>query len=656
MGIEQASSGNRNPHPIDSNETARIPAVHSTPRPRRRVDLPVLRASFFQVSIASIGAVFLLATIGFAALGRETHPEGTIPPGVRIAGAGFGGIHIDDARDKLEQRLAGYAQEPLALAYEDQTWYPTMADLGAEFDIELTLQDAQFSRSHMDRVKERLFGVETTVVPLRMRTNREDLDRYIAGVAEEIDRAPEIPQLAMQNGGLVLTSSQTGIEVAQGDLADQVVSSLYSLERKTIDIPFVEIQPDFDDSDVESVRTLIEDALESAITITFEEQSWTIEPAQLSEFLTLQPADDGGFGLGFHEVQLLEYLDGLIGDIDRPAVDATIVWGGESVVATSPSQTGIERDLNSMIPVLEGAIGSGERHVELTYNVVRPAIDSNNLGELGITGLMSQGESVFWNSSSSRAHNIGVAAGYLDGTVIPPGTEFSFNQAVGEISSERGYQEGYVILAEETVPGVGGGVCQVSTTVFRAAFFSGLPITERHPHAYIIGFYEEGGWPLGFDAAIFQPHVDFKFVNSTDSYMLMHTHVVDQKLYVNLYGPDLGYDVTLGEAIIQGKQDPPDDVEVLDESLAPGARQQVEWAKPGVEVTLPRTVTKNGEVVRTDYFYSNFQPWGNRFLVGPSPETPAVDPEDAPIPDEPSGEIIEEDELTPETEDDADSG
>jgi vancomycin resistance protein YoaR len=274
----------------------------------------------------------------------------------------------------------------------------------------------------------------------------------------------------------------------------------------------------------------------------------------------------------------------------------------------------------------------------LNHQYVSPAIDSNNLGELGITGLIASGQSYFWNSSPTRAHNIAVAARHIDGTVIPPGAEFSFNQAIGPITAERGYQEGYVILAEQTVPGVGGGVCQVSTTVFRAAFFAGLPITERHPHAYIVGFYEDGGWPLGFDAAIFQPHADLRFVNTTNSYMILHTRVSDNQLFVNLYGSPTGWEVSLNEPVVQNRVDPPPDVEILDASLPVGARRQVEWAKPGMDVTLSRTVTKDGQVIREDYFFSSFQPWGNRYLVGPSPAPPAPAPAPQPEPSESTGD------------------
>lgn len=641
MGLEHTSPGSRQPSRVDAQRTTQIPA--SQAQPRRRNELPKLRASYFQVSLAAVAALFVLASVGFAALGRETHPEGTIPPGVFIAGAHIGEMPDDEARDKLRTHLSEYADNPVSLVWEDEEWNPTMDELGARFDLDATLADADFTRSRIDRVQSRLFGVERTDIPLRLRLDENKLAEYVSGVAAEIDRPPEVPSLEMGDDGLALASAANGLETDQQRLTDQIRESIYALDEGSIQITVNETEPEFDDVDVDAVKSMIDESLGGPLTLWFEDQSWEISPDQLYEFLRLQQDEGDDVQLGFREEEFVAFLDQLVGEIDRPARNAEIAWGGESVVATSPSQNGIQRDLEGTIQKLEEAIANGQREVELAYDVIEPEIDSENLGELGIDGLMAQGESAFWNSAASRANNISVAAGYLDGTVVPPGSEFSFNQAIGEISVERGYQEGYVIQAEETVPGIGGGVCQVSTTMFRAAFFSGLPITERNPHAYLVGFYEEGGWPVGFDAAIFQPNLDLKFQNTSDSYLLIHTAVVDQMLYVNIYGPDLGYNVELGEPNIQSRTAPPEDVEVLDESMAPGERRQVEFAKPGMEVTLPRTVTdSNGEIVRQDSFYSNFQAWGNRFLVGPSPETDAQDPEDAPEPGEPSGEIIEE--------------
>jgi vancomycin resistance protein YoaR len=649
MGIQQAHPHNYPPRQPQKSEE-QTTAQYATGHPRRQVRrsdvvtaIPVLGSSFFQLSIAGIAAVFLLVTVGVAALGRDLYPEGTVPAGVIVAGAEVGELSENEARERLRQQVADFTERPFVLTYEDRAWEPSMADLGAEFDLDQTIKQSYRSLSPLKRAQTRVFGEHERELPLRMSLDETTLHEYVASVASEIDTKPRVPELGFDDGRLSVTQAQNGYQVEQEALASMISDSLYSLSQEPISIPTTVTEPDFDDSDVESVRTLIDEALSESLTIWFEDQSWTLEPEQLAEYLALEPGEQGQMDLTFHHDALVGYLDELIGDINRPARNAQVAWGGSSVVATSPSQNGIERDIHALIPRIEEAIANGERSIEMTYNVVRPAIDSNNLHELGIDGLMAQGESAFWNSAPSRAHNIAVSAGYLDGTLIAPGQEFSFNRAIGEISLERGYQEGYVIEAEATVEGIGGGVCQVSTTVFRAAFFSGLPITERHPHAYIVGYYEQDRWPLGFDAAIFQPDLDFKFVNSTDSYILVHTHVADQQLYVNLYGPDLGYSVELGDPVEQSRTDPPPDVEILDESLAPGSRQQVESAKPGLEVTLPRTVTNaNGEVVRQDYFYSNFQPWANRFLVGPSTSPDAQAPSEAPSAGAPTGEIIEE--------------
>lgn len=615
-------------------------------RLRDRSGIPVLNWAYFQIAVAVLAAAFLLVTVGVAALGRDLYPEGTVPAGVVVAGASIGEMENREARDVLSQRVDDFSRQPFVIVLNDLTWQPAMADLGAEFELDQTIQQATTSYSTIQLAQHRVFGVEERELPLQMSLNEDVTREYVKDIAREVNTSAQVPVLGVSEGRVTISEAQDGLQIEQEALIEEITTSLFSLSREPITVQHQEVAPDFDDEDVASVRSLIDEALSEPITIWFEDQSWSLAPDRLAEFMALAPGENGDMELVFHHDPMVTYLAEVIGDVNRAARNAEIAWGGESVIATSPSQNGIERDLYGTVQRLQEAVANRERSVELAYTVTRPAIDSNNLGELGIDGLMSQGQSAFWNSAPSRAHNITVSASYLNGTVIPPGQEFSFNQAVGEISLDRGYEEGYVIEAEATVEGVGGGVCQVSTTVFRAAFFSGLPITERHPHAYIVGFYEQGEWPLGFDAAIFQPDLDFRFVNSTDSYMLLHTHVADGQIYVNLYGKDLGYNVELGEPDVQNRTDPPADVEVIDDNLAPGQRRQVEEAKPGVEVTLPRTVTnRDGEIVRQDYFYSNFQAWGNRFLVGPSTSPAAQDASEAPAAGDPSGEIIEGEEA-----------
>jgi len=245
--------------------------------------------------------------------------------------------------------------------------------------------------------------------------------------------------------------------------------------------------------------------------------------------------------------------------------------------------------------------------------------------------LIGTGTTSFAGSSDARYTNIKVAAGYLNGVVVPPGDTFSFLDAVAPITEDRGYVEGYVIAAERTQKGVGGGVCQVSTTTFRAAFWSALEITERHQHAYRVSWYESMGEPVGFDAAVFDPGVDFRFVNTTPGFLLVQADMTDQQLHVNFYGTKIADDVKLIGPQIENQLPPPPDIYQLDPTLPEGGKKQVETAHAGLDTTIIRQVFKGGQMVSEDSYFSRFEPWPNWFMVAPGVWTPTPPrPADAP--------------------------
>jgi vancomycin resistance protein YoaR len=260
--------------------------------------------------------------------------------------------------------------------------------------------------------------------------------------------------------------------------------------------------------------------------------------------------------------------------------------------------------------------------VDLPVITGAPKVSSKDVGSLGIKELIGTGNTSFKGSTEARATNIKVAAGYLNGVVVPPGDTFSFLDAVAPITLDRGYVEGYVIAAERTQKGVGGGVCQVSTTVFRAAFFSAVDITERHQHAYRVSWYESKGEPVGFDAAVFDPGVDFKFVNNTPGYLLVQTDLTADELNVNFYGTKIADEVKLVGPKVANIKDPPQDIYQLDPTLPSGGKKQVETAHKGLDTTITRQVIKNGQVVSTDDFFSRFEAWPNWFMVASDVPTP----------------------------------
>jgi vancomycin resistance protein YoaR len=244
---------------------------------------------------------------------------------------------------------------------------------------------------------------------------------------------------------------------------------------------------------------------------------------------------------------------------------------------------------------------------------------------LGITTKLAVGDSNFDGSESGRATNIMVGASLLNGTLVPPRSEFSFNHSIGEIRAELGYVEAPVVDGERIGKDIGGGICQVSTTVFRAAFFAGLPITEWHPHRYRLGFYELDGYAPGLDASILQPEGnpfgggDFKFENPSDSWILIESYVDGPRVYVIIYGPDLGYTIQVSEPWYPQEVIPPtEDIEIVDDQLPAGTIQQSEYAQSGMEVAYQRTVLdKDGNELWDRTFDTFFYSRGNVYKVSP---------------------------------------
>ncbi len=254
----------------------------------------------------------------------------------------------------------------------------------------------------------------------------------------------------------------------------------------------------------------------------------------------------------------------------------------------------------------------------MSYERPQPVEGSKSLEDSRYSHLIAEGSSNFTGSPDHRTHNIAVAASILHGSVIQPNDTFSFLETLGPIGYGNGYRSSLVIFGDRTIWGIGGGVCQVSTTLFRAAFWAGLPITERHQHSYRVSYYEQDGSPPGFDAAIFNPGLDLKFVNDTNHPILIRAHVDEQamELKITLHSKKLHRAVEMLPVIERNVVAPgPPLPDRPDPSLARGLRVQVEWAATGIETGIQRVVVE-GKNVRFDEFWSHFTPWRARWVVG----------------------------------------
>jgi len=265
----------------------------------------------------------------------------------------------------------------------------------------------------------------------------------------------------------------------------------------------------------------------------------------------------------------------------------------------------------------DGELAPQSIKIDLPVKLVSPKIATEDSNNLGIKELLGVGTSKFAGSIAGRVHNIVLAASRINGHLVPPETVFSFNDTLGDVSASTGFEPAYIIKDGRTVLGDGGGVCQVSTTLFRAALKSGLPIVERHPHSYRVGYYEQDSLP-GIDATVFAPSYDLKFKNDTGNYLLIQAKADPQNytLAFEIYGTSDGRSAEITKPVISSQIAPPPDLYQDDPTLPVGTVKQVDWKAWGAKVNFDYKVTRNGETIFQKSFFTNYQPWQSVFLRG----------------------------------------
>lgn len=393
------------------------------------------------------------------------------------------------------------------------------------------------------------------------------------------------------------------------------------------------------------------EASETAFVFTFEDKSATVSAKEIDfgydeNLLTEQALSIGrskdpitnlslifqaytiGINLSpaykFSEEKLYEKLDPIIENVNEKPTEAVFTFENGRVTEFKPSKNGQEvnkEELNQQIiskaKLILNFTSQKIVTIPIPIKILKPNLTTDKVNEMGIKELIGSGTSNFKGSIENRIYNINLAATRLNGVLIPPDEIFSFNNTIGDVSSLTGYKQAYVIQNGRTVLGDGGGVCQVSTTFFRTLLNAGLPIIERNQHAYRVSYYEQDSQP-GIDAAIYTPNIDLRFKNDTGHHILVQT-VIDntaQKLTFMFYGTSDGRISELSTPIILSQSPAPEPKYEDDPNLPKGQIKQVDFAAAGAKTTFTRTVTRNGKVITSDTFNSNYRPWQAVYLRG----------------------------------------
>ena len=592
--------------------------------------------------LAGVFAIALIGVIAFT-LAWQGQYAGKIYAGVNVLGADLSGKTPDEARKILLGKVQEFVTQPMVLTWRNKEWRPNAEQLGLKVDVDSTVEEALKVGRTPDMfgsVGQQWAAAQGGYsVPLAVQMSEPTLQVYLTNtVAPEIDQELLEGDVRLDGTRVVALPGVEGrsLQVYQAIIA--IRDSLIKLETGKVDLPVEVRQPAVSSEEVSYIEALLTLRVSAPITATaWPGKSFTLDREALIRFTTIErnpdPKAERQVQLGWKDKELEILSESWAKQAKRPAQNARFAWRGGQVSVLSESIDGFETDAATVAAsIKEHAETSDVRTYDLPGKVITPTVSSNDLTSLGIKELIGKGTSTFAGSTRERITNIQVAANLLNGAVVPPGGTFSFLDTMGGIDEAHGFVQGYVIAAERTVLGVGGGVCQVSTTMFRAAFWSGVDITERNQHSYRVGWYEAGGEPVGFDAAVFDPGVDLRFKNNTPGYLLIEAVVGGDLFTVNIYGTKPPGEVKL-EGPVKSKQvPPPPDVYQVDARLEPGTKKQVETARAGLDVVITRRIIVPGQPDKVEQYGSSYQAWPNWYIVASPSQIPGGSSQAKPTP------------------------
>ncbi|OGC70236.1 hypothetical protein A2415_01020 [candidate division WWE3 bacterium RIFOXYC1_FULL_39_7] len=539
-----------------------------------------------------------------------------IIPGVKIGSVRVGGKTYDQAKKALESREAELSKD-ITFNYNDTKFTITDDEIGLRYEWDAAVTRAyEIGRTGNILVdtKDKFAGIFKELFIAAFYDYEEELlSDKMGTIRSEVNKDGGDSGYEIDGEKLVVNSSKTGIRVADDALFLAVVYSYDRLDFAPKDLPVKVVKPDLLESDLMKVLPQAEKIVFNEITIKRGTKKWVLDSPQLLNLLALKKKGNE-LTLTLNEPKFEAFLETLAQEVNEMPRGKVAKLDGDKVVEFEILTGGAELDDRAFTEVFKEAFFSGKKEIDLSMKDISGPTDIN---KYGIRALLGEGQSRFTGSAKARVKNLTLAAERTNGVLVPPGGIYSMNNSIGEISAKTGYDTAYIIQNGRTVLGEGGGVCQTSTTLFRAVLNAGLPIEMRYPHAYRVYYYEIDSKP-GFDASIYQPSLDFQFRNDTPNYVLVQSEAdpASATLKFKIYGTPDGRQVEITEPVITNQAPPPEAQYVDDPSLPKGTTKQVDFAAWGAHASFTRTVRKNGEILHNETFSSRYQPWRAVYLVG----------------------------------------
>ncbi len=509
-----------------------------------------------------VKTMIIFVVILVLCLGLTLVNKNKLVRGLKIADIAVGGLTIEKARLKIKNPIEDFLKKEIILRYDNKTWTALPEKLGIKIDIDSTLNQA----SKIGHNKNFILGSAQKVLAflgyynLRVSysINELDFEKFIREKLNDIDNPAKNADFIYDKNknDFVLTHSQEGKIIDREKFKLQLYEKTGKLSKNDVYLVVIDDYPEVLDNETSKAYLEAKEILSRAPYKLIVNDPKKLIPSQntlskneLLALIEFRPITDKTnpankiLGVNFNLQNLKNYLTTLGSSIDRSPVNAQLIIQDNRVTNFSLPQDGLKLEIEKNIgKIRDEIINKSAGEIELEVSITPPKITTNkDINNFGINSLLARGVSNFSGSPANRIHNIKIGAAIFNGILLKPNEEFSFLSLLGEVGPEQGYKPELVIQKNKTVPEYGGGLCQVSTTAFRAAVYAGFPVRERTAHAFPVKYYN----PQGFDATIYPPHPDLRFINDTPTYILIQTKIKGTELIFEFYGTDDGRKVEL---------------------------------------------------------------------------------------------------------------
>jgi len=563
------------------------------------------------IAVSILGTIlFLPLALAFGKSGQDT----------KVLGKDFSMLSKREILGRLDRDfpLMGTIKLNENMTEDSRLFSIELSSISAEIDKEKMISDLLYRRINQGLLKYIGAFFQGRDFELEIKRDDSKLDKEIDRIVSQIEK-PFIPsELLVEKGEVKVKDGQLGKRVDMNILKENILKTIsgYNLNSR-VEIP-VEIIGFLPGADIKSeVIKKASKLINNKVILTWEEEKSEMEKSEIINWV--------GFGDGCNLSKISRFVEIFGNSIKREPREAVFKFENGKVVEFEASRDGFLVDSTKLKETLCQEISNWVKSekkeivVELPLTLITPKINTESENDLGIKELLGKGMSSFRHSSTIRNFNVEKGSSIVNRVLVAPDEAFSFLKALGEVTLDNGYKKAYVIKKGKTELDVGGGVCQVSTTFFRAILDAGLDITERHAHAYRVSYYEENSRP-GFDATVFIPSPDLKFINDTGHHLLIQS-IYDgknKKLTYEIYGTSDGRKVEINNYRQWDAQPAPPDVWIDDPTLAPGKVIKDESKVPGLKTSFEWKVTRGEEVLHQKTFTSAYVPWAAVYRRGPA--------------------------------------